>query len=177
MDSHLIKALAYSREVHFATISGDRKIIEETEIEQLRKGLEMDANFAAAHRPLGMAYEQKAMFAEAIGEFQKALEASSGNPFALGSLGHAYAAGGQRAPARKALADLLELAKRRYVSPFDIAVVYAGLGENDRALEWLGKATEDRSLEMIFLKVDPRFDGLRGMGRFGELLRRVGLAK
>jgi len=146
-------------------------------IEQLRKGLEMDANFAAAHRPLGMAYEQKAMFAEAIGEFQKALEASSGNPFALGSLGHAYAAGGQRAPARKALADLLELAKRRYVSPFDIAVVYAGLGENDRALEWLGKATEDRSLEMIFLKVDPRFDGLRGMGRFGELLRRVGLAK
>ena len=146
-------------------------------MDQLRRALEMEPNFAAGHRPLGMAYEQKAMYAEAIAEFQKSLDASQGNPFALGSLGHAYAVAGKQREARKALSDLQDLGKRRYVSRFDIAVIYAGLREDERALEWLGKAAEDRSLELIFLKVDPRFDRLRGHGRFRELLARMGLAQ
>jgi serine/threonine protein kinase/tetratricopeptide (TPR) repeat protein len=145
-------------------------------IDQVRKVLEMDPNFAAGHRPLGMAYEQKAMYTEAIAEFQKALDASRGNPFALGSLGHAYAVSGNREKARQALSDVLELSKHRYVPPFDIAVIYTGLGDEKRALEWLGKALDDRSLEMIFLKVDPRFDRLHADPRFANLLRRMGLA-
>jgi len=144
-------------------------------IEQVRKALEMDPNFAAGHRPLGMAYEQKAMYQEAIAEFQKALAVSRGNPFALGSLGHAYAVSGNREQARQTLSDLRELSKRRYVSPFDSAVIYAGLGDKERALEWLEKAFDDRSLEMIFLKVDPRFDSLHADPRFAGLLRRMGL--
>jgi hypothetical protein len=70
---------------------------------------------------------------------------------------------------------VLELSKRRYVSPFDIAVIYSGLGDKERALEWLEKALDGRSLEMIFLKVDPRFDRLHPEPRFANLLRRMGL--
>ena len=116
------------------------------------------------------------MYAEAIAEFQKALGASPGSPFALGSLGHAYAASGERNKARRTLWEMLELSKRRYVSPFDIAVVYAGMDDNERTLDWLQKALDDHSLEMIFLKVDPRFDRLHGEPRFAELLRRIGLS-
>jgi serine/threonine-protein kinase len=146
-------------------------------IDQIRKALEMDPNFAAGHRPLGMAYEQKAMYGEAIAEFQKALDVSRGNPFALGSLGHAQAVAGQRDKARRALSDVLELSKRRYVSPFDIAVIYTGLDDKERALEWLEKALNDRSLEMIFLKVDPRFDRLHAEPRFAGMLQRMGLTQ
>jgi tetratricopeptide (TPR) repeat protein len=144
-------------------------------IEQVRKALEMDPNFAAGHRTLGMAYEQKGMYSEAIAEFQKALDVSRGNPFALGALGHAYAVSGNREKARQVLSEVLELSKRRYVPPFSTAVIYTGLGDKARALEWLEKAFDDRSLEMIFLKVDPRFDRLRADPRFANLLRRMGL--
>jgi hypothetical protein len=61
------------------------------------------------------------------------------------------------------------------VSPFDIAVIYTGLDDKEHAMEWLEKAADDRSLEMIFLKVDPRFDRLHDDVRFRNLLRRMGL--
>jgi serine/threonine protein kinase/tetratricopeptide (TPR) repeat protein len=145
-------------------------------IEQIRKAQELDPNFTAGRRHLGMAYEQKGMYAEAVAELQKAVNVSPGSPFALGSLGHAYAVSGDREKARQVLADLRELSRRRYVSPFDTAVIYAGMDDEDRAVEWLEKAFDDRSLEMIFLKVDPRFDSLRADPRFVNLLRRMGLA-
>ncbi len=144
-------------------------------VEQVRKVLEMDPNFAAARRHLGMAYEQKGMYKEAVAEFEKSLEISRGNPFALGALGHAYALSRNREKARRALSELLALSKRRYVPPFDIAIVYTGLGDTEHAFEWLEKAFDDRSLEMIFLKVDPRFDRLHADPRFISLLRRMGL--
>ena len=82
---------------------------------------------------------------------------------------------GNREKALLALANLRDLAKRRYVSPFGSAIIYAGLGDKEHALEWLERAFEDRSWAMIFLKVDPRFDNLRGDQRFAGLLRRMGL--
>jgi tetratricopeptide (TPR) repeat protein len=143
-------------------------------IEQVRKVLEMDPNFAAGHRHLGMAYEQKAMYTEAVAEFQKAVDVSPDNPFALGFLGHAQAMAGSREKARQTLSDAQDLSKRRYVAPFDIAVIYTGLGDKERALEWLQKALDDRSLWTIFLSVDPRFDRLHAEPRFASLLRRMG---
>jgi TolB-like protein/Flp pilus assembly protein TadD/predicted Ser/Thr protein kinase len=143
-------------------------------IEQARKVLEMDPNFAAGHRHLGLANEQKAMYTEALAEFQKAVDVSPDNPFAQGFLGHAQAMAGNREKARQTLSHMLELSRRRYVSPFDIAVIYTGLGDKERALEWLRKSLDDRSLWTIFLNVDPRFDRLRADPRFASLLRRIG---
>ena len=96
-------------------------------IEQLRKLLEMDPNFAMGHWILGLPYEQKAMYREAITEFQLAFKLSGGSPYLLGPLGHAHAVSGDREKARRALADLRELSKRRYVSPSETAVIYTGL--------------------------------------------------
>jgi len=73
---------------------------------------------------------------------------SGGSPYTLGSLGHAYAVSGNREKARQALADLRELSQRRYVAPFESGLIYAGLGEKERALEWLEKAFQDRSWGM-----------------------------
>jgi tetratricopeptide (TPR) repeat protein len=135
----------------------------------------MDPNFAAGHWWLGLPYEQKAMHREAIAEFQKAFDLSAGSPYILGALGHVYAVSGNRPKALQALADLREQAKHRYVSPFNTALVYTGLGDKEHAFEWLEKAFEDRSWGITRLKVDPRFDRLRDDARFTNLLRRVGL--
>jgi serine/threonine-protein kinase len=144
-------------------------------IEQLRKTLEMDPNFAPGHWFLGRAYEQKGMYPEAIAELQKALELSKGSPAILGALGHAYALAGDREKARQVLADLHDQSKRRYVAPFNTALIYTGLGDKERAFEWLKKALDDRSRVVVFLKVDPNFDTLRPDPRFASLLRRMNL--
>jgi hypothetical protein len=75
----------------------------------------------------------------------------------------------------KILNELEDLSKRKYVPPYWIATIYAGLGEKDRAFEWLEKASEERSGGMVWLKVDPRLDSLRFDSRFVGLLRRVGI--
>jgi TolB-like protein/Tfp pilus assembly protein PilF len=144
-------------------------------IAQFRKALEMAPYFVAGHRPLGAAYREKGMYAEAIAEFEKAVEVSPGQPFALGWLGHAYAVAGRRERARQVIAELAALAGRRYVPPFGTALVYLGLGDTGRTFEWLEKAFNDRALDMIFMKSDPRFDGLRSDPRFADLLRRMKL--
>ena len=94
----------------------------------------------------------------------------------VGALGHAYAVSGKRAEAHKVLAELKDLSKRRYVAPFDIALVYVGLGDKAQALEWLQRAYEDHSFRLTWIKVDPRLDSLRGEPRFQDLLRRMNLA-
>ncbi len=144
-------------------------------IAESRKALEMDPNFSRAHFNLGLAYEQKKMFPQAIAEFQKAI-ASSGGPLMEAALGHAYAVAGRRAEAQEVLDRLIELSKQRYVSSYQIATIYAGLGETDQAFAWLEKAYGERNNWLAYLKVDPIFDGLRSDSRFAALVRRVGLA-
>src|SRR5207247_2393794 len=142
----------------------------EQAIEQFRKALEMDPSFYVAHFWLGMSYEESGRYEEAITEGQKALSLSTGSPATLSALGHALARSGKRAEAQKVLAELKELSKRRYVPPFDIALVYVGLGDKAHALEWLQKAYEDRSVRLTYIKVDPQLDTLRGEPRFQDLL-------
>ncbi len=144
-------------------------------IEQLRRTLEMDPNFSRAHWYLAMAYEQVGRHEEAIAESQKAVSLSGGDPAVLGQLGHGYAVSGKRAEAQKALAELKDLSRRRYVAPFNIAIIYVGLGDKAQALEWLEKAYGDRSFQLTWIKVWPQFDSLRGEPRFQDLLRRMGL--
>jgi len=144
-------------------------------ISQLRNALEMDPNFALPRMVLGQAYEQKGLYPQAIAELQKAAVISRDSPPMLGSLGHAFGVAGNKAEAGKILGQLLEQSKKQYVSPFYVSIVYAGLHENEKALDWLEKAYEDRSNAIIFVKVDPDFDGLRSNPRFQALLHRLAL--
>jgi serine/threonine-protein kinase len=137
-------------------------------IEQLRETLEMDPNFPLAYLWIGQAYEQKGMYEEAIAAFQ-----SAGIPEARDALGHAFAASDRKREAHLVLNQLKSLSTQTYVSPYAIALIYVGLGEEEQALEWLEKAYEDRSFLMIYLKVDPKLDPLRGAPRFQDLLRRM----
>ena len=136
----------------------------------------MDPSFPVAHWNLGEVYEQEARYKEAIAEFQKFQSLSGGQPAATGELGHAYAVSGKRAEAQKALLSLKDLSKSRYVAPYDVALIYIGLGDKDQAMEWLEKAYEDHSASLTWVKVDPRFDSLRGDPRYRDLLRRMNLA-
>jgi serine/threonine-protein kinase len=137
--------------------------------------LAQDPDFYIARRYLGMAYEQKRMYPEAIAEFQRALTASRGSLLMKAHLGHAYAVSGDKAKAQQVLDELLERSKKGYVSAYLTAVIYAGLGEKDRAFEWLEKAYNERAEFLVYLKVDPRLESLRSDPRFQDLLRRIGL--
>ena len=101
---------------------------------------------------------------------------AGGNPVYLSSLGHAYALAGNVVQARRALHELDELSKRRYVSPYEKAVVHAGLGENEEAFALLEGAYAERAGALVYLQVEPRLDRLHADPRFGNLVKRVGLA-
>jgi tetratricopeptide (TPR) repeat protein len=146
-------------------------------IGQYRKVLELDPNFPSVYVHLGMAYEGKRMFKEAVAAFEKARSLPGSNPLVLGALGHGYAVSGNRREAEKLLEELGALSARRYVSPISRALIYIGLGEKDRAFEWLDRAHEDRDPWLAWLQADPIFDDLRGDPRFGILLKTVGLQR
>jgi TolB-like protein/Tfp pilus assembly protein PilF len=145
-------------------------------IEQLRNTLEMDPTFVLPRIVLGQAYEQKGQYDLAIAELQKAA-ATSKSPPLLGALGHAYAMAGKRAEAEKVLQQLREESKTRYVSPFYVAVIYAGLRQDDKALDSLESAYQDKSNSIIFMKVDPQLDPLRSNPRFQNLIQRLALPR
>jgi eukaryotic-like serine/threonine-protein kinase len=138
-------------------------------IEQERKTLEMDPNFEGAHELLAKAYLFKGSYADAITESQP-VERWSG--FVLA---RAYLKSGKIGKAQKVVVDLKELSNKQYVSAQRIAQAYIGLDDKQRALEWLEKAYEERSLRPDFMRVDPAYDNLRSDQRFRDLLRRVGL--
>src|SRR5260370_22895801 len=143
-------------------------------IAQYRKTLDMDPNFAQAHLGFGQVYEQRKMYSEAIAEFQKAIALYGGSATATAALGHAYAIAGNKSEAQRVLNELKELSKQKYVSSYDIAVIYAGRGDKDQVFAWLEKAYVARDGWLAFcVKVDPRFDDVRPYPRFADLLRRV----
>ena len=117
------------------------------------------------------------MYKESVSHLEIALKVSPGSPDKIGALGHVYAAFQRRELAEQALEELHRLAERRYVSAFDFAIIYAGLGDADKALECLDRASEERSFSMLLsLKAEPRLDCLRSDPRFQALARHVGLA-
>jgi len=142
-------------------------------IEQLRNTIDMDPDFVLPHLVLGQAYEQKKMYDQAITELRRAVDISQNSPPPVAALARAYAVSGRTTEARKLLDQLMEQSKKRYVSPFYVAIVYAGLGENDQALDWIEKAYKDRSNAIVFAKVDPQLDTLRSTPRFQSLLHRL----
>ncbi len=125
-------------------------------IAQLQEALEMDPNFAIAHGFLAQAYEQKGMFNQAIVESQRAVELSNGNASLIAWLGRAYALAGRKREARQVLTKLESLSRDRYIPPYTVALIYAALGQNDEAFDWLERAYRDRFWMMAFLKGGPQ---------------------
>lgn len=144
-------------------------------IEQFRKVLEMDANFSFTHLNLGWTYVHKKMYEEGAAELLRTISLSGPEPEALSDLGYAYAASGHRSEAEKVLVELNRMTSQRYVPPVMMARIYVGLGDQTRALAWLEKSYQDRSLGEFDPLVDPGWDPLRSDPRFRDLLRRMGL--
>lgn len=142
-------------------------------LEQLRNTLEMDPSYELPHLVAGQAYEQKGQFEPAIAELRKAVDLSHGTPMMVSALAHAYARSGNKAEAEKLLAQLTAESKKEYVSPYYIAIIYAGLGDNEAAISWLEKSLADRSNGLVFLQVEPQLDGLRADPRFIALQKRL----
>jgi TolB-like protein len=137
------------------------------------QALSMGAPDQLARLTLGWSYALRDRHDEAIAEFQKAVVGWKGAVFPTATLGHGYAVAGQQAAAREVLDKLLVRSKTGYVSPYEIAVIYAGMGDKDRAFEWLEKAYEERVSLLVYFRMDPRIWSLRSDARFQELLRRM----
>jgi tetratricopeptide (TPR) repeat protein len=144
-------------------------------IQQFRKTLQLEPNYGLSHWYLGMAYEQKANYKEALLELQKAKDLLKENVAVEADMGYAYAVRGDRRKAENVINELETVSKRRYVSSYHTALIYSGLDEKGRALEWLEKAYEERCDLLVYLNVEPRLDNLRADPRFTDLLRQIRL--
>jgi tetratricopeptide (TPR) repeat protein len=144
-------------------------------IAQLQKTLQFAPDFPWAHRELGSIYEKQGKLEAAIAEFQKARTLVGDSPFGLESLGHGYASAGRKTDAVKALNELILLSKERHSLSYQIAFVYAGLADKERAFEWLWKALDERNSELVYLKMEPLWENLRTDLRFNEILKKINL--
>jgi tetratricopeptide (TPR) repeat protein len=113
---------------------------------------------------------------EAIAELQKAIQLSGGVAETGSGLGVAYSARGEKTETRKILEDL-KTQSQPYVPPYNVAALYASIGEKEHALEYLQEAHEEGSFYMSLVMVDPELDGIRSDPRYADLLRRMGLPR
>jgi non-specific serine/threonine protein kinase len=142
-------------------------------IEDTRRALALDASNGWASLIMGWAYEQLGRYRESMSAMQKFDDSS----LRTSATAHLFAASGNRPAAGVLLSELLEKSKKKYVSAYDIAIVYTGLGETEPAFDWLNKAYEEESGFMPYLNLDPRFKPLHADMRYHELLRRMGLSR
>jgi len=143
--------------------------------DQCKKTLELDPNFAVAHSYLALAYAQKGAYELSLGEARKGVELSGGAANLKVMLAVVTAAAGKRIEAQQMAVQLAGAAHEGYLNPAEIGVIYAQLGEKDRAFQWLETAYEEGSIWTAFLKSEPALDSLRSDPRFARLLREVGL--
>jgi TolB-like protein/DNA-binding winged helix-turn-helix (wHTH) protein/Flp pilus assembly protein TadD len=144
-------------------------------IEASRRALLVDPRDGFQHYTLGVGYEGTGKVQEAISEYQKAIQ-MSGGPQSVVALAHAYSTAGKKAEAEKILHDLERKSKDTAASPYTMATIYAGLGDNDKAFDFLEKAYSEKSFDISSsLKSDLVLDSLHRDPRFQNLLGRIGL--
>ena len=146
----------------------------EQSVKQFKDTIALDSTFPLAYLGLGYAYLREGSPEKAVAEFRKAIHFSSGR-MARGFLGFTHATMGQEQEAREQLSFLDDAAKRTYVSRLEFALIYAGLGENDQAFEWLGRAYDDRTSDLVRFKIYPWSDLFRSDPRYDDLVGRLGL--
>ncbi|HEY9433251.1 MAG TPA: protein kinase [Blastocatellia bacterium] len=146
-------------------------------IREARQALKLDPNFFPSRRYLALGYDLQGKYNDALAELQRAVSSATKSTLVKSELGYAYAKAGRREEALRVIEELQRSPGERRVSPFHIALIYIGLGENDRAIDLLEKAYDERVERLVWLRADPRFDPLRLDPRFNDLLTRMGLAR
>ena len=137
--------------------------------------IELDRQFDGAHTGLARAYEALGRFDEARAAYEEGQRVGGGVAGPSFGLAHLAASAGNKAEARRILAELTEARASRVISAWGIAAVHAQLGDIDEAFEWLETAITERASGMILLRVHPRFDPIRHDPRYWPLVERVGL--
>jgi TolB-like protein/DNA-binding winged helix-turn-helix (wHTH) protein len=146
-------------------------------IERFRAVLDMDPGFTRAHLVI-VAYAQKGQFAAALADIEAWRHTVGDRPWIAGWEAYVYGRAGERAKAWQALRKVEELSRKWQVDPTQFMIVsYSGIGDKEKCLAWLEKASRERTNIPTGLKVDPLYDPLRSEPRFQDLLRRVGLAQ
>ena len=146
-------------------------------IEQARTTIEVDPTMVLSYWTLGIAFEQKGDYAQALDAYHKSLEFGAAPVFSRAFLAHAYAQSGQIDKARVFLHEITELSKTRYVPWMAFVIAYEGLREINLALDYIEKSCDARETNLILTKVWYHFDALRNQPRFHAVERRVGLRK
>ncbi len=144
-------------------------------VAQLLRTVELDPNYPMTYWLLGLLYRKTARYDLAISAGEKGVNLSGGSPLMRAALAQTFATAGAAQKAIQILDDLKKLAKERYVAPHFFAGIYVGLGEYDRAIEYLEKSCGEHCHWLIYLHIDPSLDDLRNDPRFQDLLQRVGL--
>lgn len=144
----------------------------EEAVNRYREVIEMDRGYSMAHFRLGLTYAQLGRFADSVEELQYSASLS-GDRDVVAALGYVHGRAGDRASAEAALSELDAREKSGFVSAYDRALVYAGIGDVERALDWLETAHAERSYWLIYMRFDPALDPLRSNKRFENLLRLV----
>jgi tetratricopeptide (TPR) repeat protein len=143
-------------------------------IEQCRKTVELDPNFPIAYSVFATDYAGKGMFPEALQAAEKYASLSRSGAQALGVLGYVQARLGKRAEAQHTLEQLTAASKQGYAPAYYFGLIYAGLGDHDRAFEALNKAYDERFARLAYLRQEALWDTLRDDPRYAKLLSRVG---
>jgi TolB-like protein len=148
---------------------------EERALAEFRKALELDISLDQAHVGIGQVYERRGEDERAILEYRLALQHSSGSRVAKAALGHALARSGAAPEAKQILGELLRISHTQHVSPFHLAVIWVGLGDNETALNWLEKAHDQSEPTISGILIAPQFQFLCAHPRFRSLLQKMGL--
>ena len=144
-------------------------------LEQCDHTIELNPHFAPAYLTLGMIQEQRKDFDESAAAFRRAVDLAPNSIRMQSALARTLALSGKRDRAIDALRTLGETASTRYVSPVEFMTLSFAAGDNDSGYRWLTKAGDDRCFDLLALKVDPRFDGLRDDRRYAAVAGRIGL--
>jgi TolB-like protein/Flp pilus assembly protein TadD len=148
----------------------------EVALEQSDRVIEQNPHFEGAYWTLGLIQEQRGDLEESAAAFRRGIQLAPHSPRMRSGLARTLAVSGRRAEAFEILSELQDLSNKRYVSPFELASVHFALGHDDEGYEWLTRAFQSRCFELIFAKVDPRVDSLRGDARFKKLFAQLGFA-
>jgi adenylate cyclase len=135
----------------------------------------MDPDFGMSYLLMGLIYNEREMYSEAVPEFQKAIELTGGLSWALAWLGYAYAMLGRKDETEKILHKIEERSKEKYMPATSMIPIFYALGDYDNVFACLERAIEEHDSIMSSIRIEPGFDGLRSDPRFQTILKKMGL--